>query len=158
MTETILELEPVKINYLKKVVDILENSLPVYSFELPVETPSNNVIKGAHFHAYRNMRMQWCLMVKSALQGHAGKNPPLEHSFLHIRRHCVGSLDWDNAYGGLKPLLDTLVVASARNPNGLGLIVDDNPKSMPFPPFLEQVKAKQKQGKTEIFIYDLKGL
>lgn len=55
-----------------------------------------------------------------------GKAPaaPIARSALEIERYCAGNLDWDKAYGGLKPqpLLDCLVAPSARNPKGLGLI------------------------------------
>ena len=45
--------------------------------------------------------------------------------------------------------------ASARNPDGLGLIVDDNPMAMPVAPELWQVKAKRGAGYTECFVYEL---
>lgn len=53
--------------------------------------------------------------------------PPVGRSALEIERYCAGSLDWDNPYGGLKPLLDYLVAHSAGNPDGRGLIQDDSP-------------------------------
>lgn len=126
-----------------------------YELQLPMETPSNNVIKGMHFQAYRQLRRAWRMMVKAALKG---KTPdePVGQAFLVVVRECAGSgLDWDNAYGGLKPVLDCLVAPSDRNPDGLGLIVDDNPKNMPYPPFLVQEKAPQGQGRTTIRIYEL---
>lgn len=125
-----------------------------YELAFAVETPSNNVIKGMHFHAYRKLRKDWCLMVLAALKGRKPQQP-LRQAFLVVERECAGSLDWDNAYGGLKPLLDCLVVASERNPDGLGLITDDSPKHMPFPPFVGQKKAKRGQGKTRVLIYEL---
>ena len=125
-----------------------------YELAFPVETPSNNVIKGMHFHAYRTLRKQWSLMVMSALKGRR-PSEALERSFLVIERECAGSLDWDNAYGGLKPLLDCLVLPSERNPDGIGLIADDSPKHMPLPPYVGQTKAKRGQGKTRVFIYEL---
>jgi hypothetical protein len=41
---------------------------------------------------------------------------PIAESALEIERYrnCAGNLDWGNAYDGLKPLLDCLVVG-ARN-------------------------------------------
>lgn len=126
----------------------------VYCIELDSETPSNNIIKGMHFHAYKSMRRKWRMRVLASLGGNT-PSVALDKSFLHIRRYCAGSLDWDNAYGGLKPLLDCLVAPTDRNPDGLGLIADDNPENMPYPPYVEQFKAKQKQGKTELFIYSL---
>lgn len=126
-----------------------------FELSLPVETPSNNVIKGMHFHAYKHLRRQWRLMVLKAL-GDVLPEKPLEKSFLVVTRECAGSgLDWDNAYGGLKPLVDCLVTCSRRNPDGLGLIADDNPKTMPFPPFVKQMSAKPGQGRTKLQIYEL---
>ncbi len=126
-----------------------------YRLELPVETPSNNVIKGMHFHAYKHLRRQWRAMMLQALGGTVSQ-APIEKAFLVVQRECAGSgLDWDNAYGGLKPMLDCLVKASARNPDGLGLVADDNPKNMPYPPFVKQAPAKPGQGKTTVFVYEL---
>ena len=126
-----------------------------YQLELPLETPSNNVIKGMHFLAYRQLRKSWQLLVRSALQ----EKPvfaPLERSLLVISRECSGpGLDWDNAYGGLKPLLDCLVAPSRRNPDGLGLVLDDNLKAMPLAPLVFQAPAKPGAGRTLIDIYEL---
>lgn len=126
-----------------------------YQLEIPVETPSNNVIKGMHFHAYKNLRRQWRLLMSKALAGVEAR-APLERAFLVVRRECAGGgLDWDNAYGGLKPMLDCLVAPSARNPDGMGLIQDDNPKNMPHPPYVQQCSAKPGHGRTTVFIYEL---
>lgn len=129
-----------------------------YSFMLPLPTPSNNVIKGMHWMAYRNLRRTWRLKVLA--RALAGKKPaqPIERAALLILRHCSGQLDWDNALGGLKPLLDCLVTCKAKvNPDGLGFIVDDNPDNMPYPPFMQQLPAPRDQGFTEVFIYRLPG-
>lgn len=127
----------------------------IYTLELPGETPSNNEIKGMHFHVYKKTRKGWQDKVLAAL---GGKLPdkPLENAYLEVDRHCAGGgLDWDNAYGGLKPLLDCLVAQSKRNPDGLGLITDDNPRAMPEPPYLRQLPAKRGQGRTVVRIYSL---
>lgn len=126
-----------------------------FRLAFPTETPSNNVIKGMHYQVYKNMRQKWRLMAQAAL---AGARPalPIEKAGLVIVRHCSGELDWDNAYGGLKPMLDCLVMPSTKNPDGLGLITDDNPRAMPIPPMIRQVKAKPKHGSTEVLIYELK--
>ncbi|WP_157808788.1 hypothetical protein [Janthinobacterium sp. 67] len=115
-------------------------------------TPSNNAIKGMHFHAYKKLRNGWRASVLAAI---GGKLPaaPISRSALEIERYCAGSLDWDNAYGGLKPLLDCLVVPSARNPDGLGLITDDGPKFMPEAPRVFQLPAKRGAGYAIVRIY-----
>jgi hypothetical protein len=126
-----------------------------YYFELPEQTPSNNELKGMHFHAYRKLRARW----KSHILQHGLKlvlpTAPITKAALLVERQCVGSLDWDNAFGGLKPLLDCLVTAKKANPDGLGLITDDNPKNMPFPPLMIQSKAARGEGRTRIWIYTL---
>jgi hypothetical protein len=127
---------------------------PTYRIEIPLETPSNNVIKGMHFKDYKALRKRWQYEI---IVAHGGRRPkaPLKVAGVAINRYSSGQLDWDNAYGGLKPLLDCLVYVSNRNPNGLGFILDDNPTQMPIPPYLQQLRAQAEAGKTEILIYAL---
>jgi hypothetical protein len=124
-----------------------------YQFSLPKETPSNNVIKGMHWSHYRQLRLWWRVQVLS--RALVGRLPaaPLPKAALLIVRYSAGTLDWDNAYGGLKPLLDCFVARSAENPDGLGLIQDDSPEFMPYPPIVIQAPEKRKQGRTEVKIY-----
>lgn len=98
----------------------------IYEFHLPAATPSDNAIKGMHFHAYKKLRKSWRVNILMAI---GGKVPaaPLLCSALEVEWYCAGSLDWDNDFGGLKPLLDFLVAPSAQKPDGLGLIADDSP-------------------------------
>lgn len=126
-----------------------------FEFEIQEETPSNNVIKGMHWQAYRQLRQRWRVRVLS--RGLQGRKPEtcLQKAALVVERHCAGELDWDNAYGGLKPLLDCLVQKTSRNPDGLGLVADDSPRHMPFPPFVLQLPAKRGEGKTRVRVYDL---
>ena len=116
----------------------------IYELHLPAATPSNNAIKAMHFHAYKKLRNGWRASVLAAIGGKA-PTAPIARSALEIERYCAGSLDWDNAYGGSKPLLDCLVVPSARNPDGLGLIADDSPKFIPDAPRVFQLQAKRGQ-------------
>lgn len=129
-----------------------------YSLRLPLATPSNNELREMHFLEYRRLRRSWCDHVAAALRFQRPASP-LAKAGLHIRRHCAGGgLDWDNAYGGLKPLLDCLVAASPRNPDGLGLILNDSLDCIPVSPFLEQLAAPRSKAFTEVFIYDLSDL
>ena len=127
----------------------------VHSFELPEPSPSNNIIKELHYHAYRQLRLMW--KIKMLSKGFPNGRPerPIEKAALVIGRRCAGQLDWDNAYGGLKPLLDCLVQRTKRNPDGLGVVVDDSPRNMPYPPFVQQLPAKRGDGSTHILIFDL---
>ena len=127
----------------------------VFELHLPEPPPSNTAIKGMHFHAYRTLRKAWRASVLDALGGTAPASP-IALSRLEVERHSAGGgLDWDNAYGGLKPLLDCLVAPSARNPDGLGLIADDNTRNMPEAPVLRQLAAKRGAGSTVVRIYEL---
>lgn len=125
-----------------------------FSMRLDEATPSNNTVKGMHFHAYKKLRQSFSAKVLAAL---GGKSPAasVQVAGVFIARHCSGALDWDNAYGGLKPLLDCLVAPSARNPSGLGVLLDDNPANMPEPPYVRQLKAKRGKGFTEVFVFDV---
>lgn len=127
-----------------------------YSFHLNRESPSNNDIRGLQPKAYKGVRQWWCN--KLLARGLLGKVPevPLQRAALVVVRRCSGMLDWDNAYGGLKPIVDCLVVRSARrSPNGLGLVVDDSPRYMPYPPFVLQRSAPPGDGSTHIAIFEL---
>jgi len=125
-----------------------------YRLRIEEQTPSLNEIREMHFHAYRRLRFRFRNRVLEALES---KRPeaPLPCALVEVRRYCAGSLDWDNALGGLKPLLDCLVEPTKRNPDGLSLIRDDSPRSMPLPPFMWQLPAPRGKGWTEVFIYEL---
>lgn len=125
-----------------------------YYFRIPELTPSNNELRELHFHEYRRLRERWFMHVRRQL---AGTRPsgPLPLSAIAVIRHSAGNLDWDNAFGGLKPLQDCLVAPTKRNPNGLGLVADDNPKAMPYPPFMLQVPGKRAHGFVELFIFEV---
>ena len=125
-----------------------------YSLRLSRQTPSNNSIKAMHYRVYQKERRAWKQRVLDALGGVLPATPIAKSRLVFIR-HSQGALDWDNCFGGLKPLMDCLVSASARNPDGLGLIANDDPISVPFAPTMRQEKAKRGAGYTEIHIYEL---
>ena len=104
-----------------------------------------------HWGAYRKLRKQLALEV--LLAAGRPKGPPLEHALMLVQR-CSASagLDWDNAYGGLKPLLDCLVESSARNPDGLGFIKNDAPACLVTAPLLIQERAPRGNGSTTVLI------
>lgn len=77
-------------------------------------------------HAKKRELVRWAWLVRSSLKN-IPQNP-IELSNIVIHRYCAGTPDWDGLYGGLKPLLDVLVVQSKRNPQGLGIIRDDSIK------------------------------
>lgn len=55
---------------------------------------------------------------------------PLERAIVTVERFSVQEPDHDGLIGGLKPLIDCLLVRSDRHPHGLGFIVDDSPAHM----------------------------
>ena len=127
----------------------------IYDFELDDATPSNNVIKNCHFFKYKEMRANFRKALSVQLLAYRPLPRVLPLSGLIVVRYSAGALDWDNAAGGLKPLQDCLVRPSSRNPDGLGLIEDDNPKCMPYQPCILQRKAEASKGKTRLMILDL---
>lgn len=127
-----------------------------HKLEIAQPTPSNNDIRGLHYFRYRKLRQWWAEQVFAAAGGRLPRSP-IKCAFLSLERHCgEGGLDWDNAYGGLKPLLDCLSMPHPeRNPSGLGFIQDDSPRCMPIPPFVMQLPAPRGQGKTVLRIFAL---
>lgn len=125
-----------------------------YHLLIDEQTPSNNELREMHFQAYRRLRYRYRYLVLKALGG-VRPAEPLPYSLIEVRRRCAGQLDWDNALGGLKPLLDCLVQSTKHNPDGLGLVVDDSPRSMPLPPFMRQLPARRGKGSTELLVYEI---
>ncbi len=138
-----------------------------YQFTIPLQTPSNNEIKEMSFWAYRALRKR---IAYEALKAIGGRRPnkPIEQAFLVVRRYCAGSLDWSNCSGGIKPLEDALVLPRAlrdkgvakkrrgeSNPDGIGLIYDDDRAHMPLHPWVEQLPAKRGEGYTEVLVYEI---
>jgi hypothetical protein len=136
---------------------LMQGARLVMTLELLEATPSNNVLKGMHYRVCQKTRRDWQMLVLAAAEEMPAH--PIQRSYLEIDRHSAGGgLDWDNAYGGLKPLLDCLVSPSERNPDGLAIIEDDNPCAMPLPPFIKQLPAKRGAGRTVVRIYDAAGV
>lgn len=107
-----------------------------------------------HYLAYRKLRREWRAKILAALSAQGLIRPaPVSPAVLVVDRYSAGQLDWDNAYGGLKPVLDCLVVPGTRNPDGLGLIADDSPRALPFPPIVRQLRGKRAEGRTVISVY-----
>lgn len=124
-----------------------------FVLRLEEASPSNNTIKSMHYRVYKKVREQFAGTVRSALGDRPA--PQLQTSALFIVRRSAGTLDWDNALGGLKPILDCLVRPSDRNPSGLHIVEDDNPANMPYPPFMRQLPAKRGAGSTEIYVFSV---
>lgn len=120
------------------------------SFEIPRATPSLNEIKGMNRYVYKKLMTQFAWLVKIEV----GNNfKPFKKCKIEVVRFGSRLLDWDNAYGGLKPLMDCLVVSTKTNPHGLGLIEDDNPKVVTRLT-MKQEYAKRNEGKTFVRIWN----
>ena len=85
-------------------------------------TPSNREYSRMHRMTQHKLRTRWQWMVNAQRNA---ITPPIPKAQglrrVTIVRHSSGTLDRDNLWGGVKPLLDALT--------GAGLIVDDKPAS-----------------------------
>jgi len=118
------------------------------SFQIPEATPSLNVLRKLHYQAYKRLRDRIAWMVKV----HVGNNlVPIKRCKIEIIRFGSRSLDWDNCYGGIKPLMDCLVIPTKSNPSGLGVILDDNPDVV-VSLIMKQEKTSRKDEKTFVRI------
>jgi hypothetical protein len=95
------------------------------TLKLPVPTVLLNEWQRMHWAVRRRytQRMSWYVRL-------AGRPPvePFEKCRICIQRLSAGRMpDKDGLYGGVKPLLDCLVIPSRRHPHGLGFIRDDGP-------------------------------
>jgi hypothetical protein len=87
--------------------------------------PSANVQRRMHWAAYAKLRRDWAWQIAATI----AKRPfaePLPFARITFTRHAPRSLDADNLAGAFKPALDVLRPATKSNPNGLGLIEDDD--------------------------------
>lgn len=125
----------------------------MWAIELDEATPSLNQLRKLNPRQYQAYRKAMALKIWAACGGRLPVHP-LPRAFLQVTRACAGhGLDWDNAMGGLKPLIDCLVAASARNPDGLGFIRDDNRACLPRQPELIQQEAPRGAGRTTVQIF-----
>ena len=130
---------------------------PAIEFTIPAPSPSLNSIKNLHPQPYRRLRLKFRELVLDAFKEKGGLPPPLSgRVYIQVIRGCYGKgLDWDNAIGGLKPLVDCLVTPSATSPSGLGLIQNDSPEFMPMAPHVVRAPAEKCKGFTTVKIYQL---
>ena len=125
-----------------------------YTLEYTEPSPSLNSIKEMHYKEYMRIRTVWKRRTLDAL----GDTPivTINKAFIVVNRRCVGpGLDWDNAYGGLKPILDCIVTQSSKNPSGLGLVTDDSPKHMPYAPIVTQQSCKKSDRGLTLKIFEI---
>ena len=118
-------------------------------FTIPIATPTNNYLKGMNRFVYKSLREKIAWMVASEVGMNCGE--PVEICDIIITRYGSRLLDWDNCYGGIKPLMDCLVTSTGKNPNGLGIILDDNPQVV-ITLTMHQEKCKRSEERTTVKI------
>lgn len=119
----------------------------VQTWEFPELPPSLNTLRKMHFQQYRTLRQHW--------SQNFGRNPdpPLARAWLSIETWRPRWVDWDNYYGGLKPLLDCLSTARQSNPDGQGWILDDKPSCLAQPRVYQQIGIRPDGIKTVFRLY-----
>ena len=126
-----------------------------FTLNLDMQTESGNTYLRKHWAVRKKAQTAWKLRVLKALLG-VRPAAPLERVRLEVARYSSGGgLDWDNALSGMKPVFDCLVMPSERNPDGLGIIRDDNPSVVPVCPVVTQHPAKPGAGRLVVKIYEL---
>ncbi len=96
-----------------------------YVIKVDEAVPLLNEWLRMHWQARRRYMKRLAWMIR---EHHKPPGKPLERCTVHVDRYSAGLPDWDGLYGGLKSILDCLVMPSKRNPHGLGFIRDDSLK------------------------------
>lgn len=115
-------------------------------FEIPGLTPTLNELRKMDMHTYRKSREAMAWQVRAALNrvGYFAQEP-MQRAAVAIARYSTGEPDHDGLVGGIKPLVDCLVVASISHPNGLGVIVDDKPARLALTVTSERAETRADQ-------------
>lgn len=79
---------------------------------------------------------------------HPGIGEPMAKARVEIVRYSVREPDQDGLMGGVKQLVDCLLVRSTRHPHGLGYIVDDSPAHLVLEARHEKAPTLKAQGTT----------
>lgn len=120
---------------------IKPQGIRVIEFEIPLLLPLLGTWQRMHW-AQRRKAMKYLAWHITALIPRCKK--PLERCRVTVERRSSGRQpDHENLYASIKPLMDVLVVASKRNPHGIGLIRDDAPSCVIEPPVVRQVKVRR---------------
>jgi len=128
------------------------NEPVIIEFELREPTILQNVWQRMHYTKRKDHSSALAWSIRKAAGRRKAK--PLNKCIVSVLRYSSQLPDWDGLYGGLKPLLDCLVVRTKTNPHGLGFIKDDNPNviiALSATPYI----CKPKEGKTIVRIISL---
>jgi hypothetical protein len=95
----------------------------VVRFTLKRPTKLLNEVLRMHWRARRN----YAKALSGEIAKLVGIITPMERASDTIERFSVKEPDFDGLVGGVKQLVDCLLIRSERHPHGLGLIRDDSP-------------------------------
>ena len=117
---------------------------PLVAFSLAEPLPLLNEWQRMHWAARKRRQRDIAWEVRANVP--TGLSPIERCLIIVVRRNCPPLPDLDGLAGSAKPLLDCLVLPSRRNPNGLGIIVDDNPKCLGMLLMLPRVRQSGQMG------------
>ena len=103
--------------------------LRVIRFEVRRQLPLLNELLRMREHERMRAKQEIAEAVHAAvlpLRGYGRGWQPIRRCLVTVEIHRPGRPDWDGMMGGIKYLLDALVVRTGRNPRGCGLILDDS--------------------------------
>lgn len=104
--------------------------------------------------ATKKARFRRSLARQIAVQlGGAWRYRPYRFAHVNVYRHSAGEVDDDNLVASVKELLDVLQPLSARCPDGLGVILGDDPKHIDRR--CSQCTAARGDGHTTVEIYGI---
>ena len=78
-----------------------------WTLTIPEVPPSGNILKRMHWARYSKLLERWWWLVRTA-SGFASVPPPTGKRRLTITRHAARTLDRDNLYASVKPVVDVL--------------------------------------------------
>lgn len=129
----------------------------VIEFEIPEMLPLLNTLLRMHWAQRRKLmeRIAWLVHIHS---GHRTMSDlPIEKCSVWVERRSSGrEPDHEGLVSSIKPLMDTLVVPSRRNPHGLGIIRDDCP-AVVGKPVVTQLKVPRQYQSTAVRIEEVGG-
>lgn len=113
----------------KRAAPIAAMSPALVEFTLCRPTPLLNELIRMHWRA-RGIYQRSVSSEIARLVPDVPGRAPFVRARVSVVRHSVQEPDVDGLIGGLKLMIDTLLVRSDRHKDGLGFIVDDGPECM----------------------------
>lgn len=122
-------------------------------FTLRRPTPLLNTLIRMHWRA-RGKYQQSISGEIAAKISHLIIRQPFTRALVSVDRYSIKEPDHDGLVGGLKLLIDCLLICSKRHPDGLSLIVDDSPDHLELRP-RSIVCHKLDEQRTVVHIQDI---